>query len=181
MKEQIRSFNEVTSDDLFPPDALLGFKPGTEARLNAVAHVLRQIPKKAYRSLSEKSREFEWFIPTESDGACVRCFRCTVPEIEDFVAMAKILYLPPDLESRDFPVLVATVAHELAHIFLNHNAMFNSSTTYAKQEREAWRTVRAWGFEKEELARAKFYKKYHREKSRLLKESLSRYRMKGAV
>lgn len=169
MKKEKRSIEEVTSNPLFP-GGIGGSTPNTEVRLYAVIDVLQRIPEEAYRSLSERWCEFVWFIPIEATGAMVTAFPCTLPPTKDYAAMAKVLYLPPDMESLDSLLSVAAVAHELAHIFLNHD-LFNNNATYAKQEREAWRTTKAWGFEKENRAHAKLYKELSRRKSLALSKA----------
>lgn len=160
-----RTIQEVMDSLLFPGG--FSVSPMTERRLSAVMEVLQRIPEDAYNGLKEKVEEFVWFIPNEGVGAMVIPFPCTVPATENTVALAKVLYLPPAMESRDFAVVVAGVAHELAHIFLNHDSSPTSAVN-AKQEKEAWCTVKKWGFEKEERAHAKFYKEYHSGKRRLL-------------
>jgi hypothetical protein len=158
---------DAQSSPLFPFLGL-GVQPGTENRLRAVAEVLQRIPEKAYRSLCDRPDEFEWFIPNEGQGGMVRDFPCTVPETEQYVAKARVLYLSPMLESRPFPAVVATVAHELAHIFLNHNAGANNPADYGRQEQETWRTLRTWGFRKEERALRTVYKALEHEEQRVL-------------
>jgi hypothetical protein len=165
MKKEKRSIHEVTNCLLFPFTGL-GGNPETEARVAAVASVLQRIPEKAYRALCEKADEFEWFIPETCLEAMVKEFPCTVPETNDLVARAKILYLSPDLEFRDSMFAIAVVAHELAHIFLNHNAGHNTEENYDGQERDAWRTVEAWGFQKEKRAYEKIREKEAREDKR---------------
>jgi hypothetical protein len=152
MKKEKRSIGEVTEGPLFPYLGGLGAQPETEKRLYAVAEVLQRLPDEAYRSLANKAEEFQWFIPIDARGAMVTSFVCTAP------GLAKVLYLPPDLESCPSPVVVTEVAHELAHIFLNHKDVAVDAATYKKQEKEVWRILKAWGFEKETRAHAKFWK-----------------------
>ena len=165
--KNIRELRDAQSSPLFPFLGL-GVQLGTENRLYAVAEVLQRIPEKAYRSLCDRLDEFEWFIPADEQGAMVRDFPCTIPKTKKYVAMARVLYLAPVLESRPFPAVVATVAHELAHIFLNHNPIANNAADYNRQEQEAWRTVRTWGFRKEERALVKFHKTLEQEEQREL-------------
>ena len=56
---------------------------------------------------------------TAWQGAKVHPFPWTVKE-EGLRRYAKVLYLSPLLERRALDVVVAIVAHELAHIFLRH-------------------------------------------------------------
>jgi hypothetical protein len=164
--KNIRELRDAQSSPLFPFLGL-GVQLGTENRLYAVVEVLQRIPEKAYRSLCDRFDEFEWFIPVEELGGMVRDFPCTMPETKKNVAMARVLYLGPVLESRPFQVVVATVAHELAHIFLNHKTLINAAD-YGRQEQETWRTIRTWGFRKEERALVKFHKALEQEEQREL-------------
>jgi hypothetical protein len=159
-KTSVRSVEQVVNDPLWPPQGLSP-DPTASFRHRAIANVLLRIPEDAYIKLTGKSDEFSWFIPDEQLGGMVMPFRCTMPRRRTRVAMAKVLYLSPGLERRSFDVAVASVAHELAHIFLNHDVI---TSDYDKQEREAWETVKAWGFEKEERAHARYYQ---RSRSRL--------------
>jgi hypothetical protein len=169
-KQWKRTMQEV-EESLLLPFAGICVNPETEARVAAVASVLQRIPEKAYRALCEKVDDFEWFIPETCLGGMIREFPCTVPETNDLAGKAKILYLSPDLEFRDSMFAIAVVAHEFAHMFLNHNTGFNDQTTYKKQERGAWRTVAAWGFEKEKRAYEKIREKETRQEAREIEKA----------
>jgi hypothetical protein len=156
-KTSVRSVEQVVYDPLWPPQGLSP-DPTASFRYRAIANVLLRIPEDAYIKLIEKSDEFSWFIPDEQLGGMVMPFRCTMPRRRTRVAMAKVLYLSPGLERRSFDVAVASIAHELAHIFLNHDVI---TSDYDKQEREAWETVKAWGFENEGRAHARYYQRSH--------------------
>lgn len=53
-------------------------------------------------------------------------------------------------------VAVATVAHELAHVLLHHNVHALQEEEYQRQEDEAWRKVRDWGFGEEAEAHQRY-------------------------
>ena len=46
-------------------------------------------------------------------------------------------------------LVIAVVAHELAHVFLGHPVSGSTTAEYDANEEQAWKQVRAWGFEKE--------------------------------
>jgi len=166
MKPQMRTFNEIVGSLLFPFTGIGGPSPEVETRVSAAANVLQRIPDKAYRVLCDKADDFVWFIPEASMEGMVREFPCTAPETDRLVARAKIFYLSPNLELRDPMFVIAVVAHEFAHIFLGHNAGRNDEGSYERQEQEAWRTVAAWGFEKEKRNWEKTRAKEAREDAR---------------
>jgi predicted Zn-dependent protease len=56
--------------------------------------------------------------------------------------------LGPQLEQAAWDVLVATVAHELAHVALKHSILTDPKH-YQTQEQEAERCLNEWGFELE--------------------------------
>jgi hypothetical protein len=169
-KTSVRSVEQVVYDPLWPPQGLSP-DPTASFRYRAIANVLLRIPEDAYIKLTEKSDEFSWFIPDMIHGGMVMPFPCTIPEESleggiTRVAHAKVLYLSPVLEQRSFDVAVASVAHELAHIFLNHDLRPEDP---GKQEDEAWQTVIAWGFKKEERAHKKFYQRLDSRERALVK------------
>jgi len=167
-----RNIDEVMDCCLSPPMGIGGASLGTERRVEAVLRVLQRIPEKAYRALCEKADDFVWFIPVANWEGMVTPFPCTVPATNDLVAMANVLYLSPNLEFCDLPFVIAVVAHELAHIGLNHKLRADAAT-YEKQENEAWSTITAWGFEKEKRAYMKVRKQEadedEKEKQKVLK------------
>lgn len=166
-----RSLDQVIDDFLWPNQGM-GVDASENVRYAAVERVLRQMPEPAYAKLAEKVDEFIWFIPDAAVGAVVMPFPCTVPESEDLTAVAKVLYLGPALERRSFDFVVACVAHELAHIVLNHE-LYNHPDRYVAQEDEAWQTVKSWGFEHEERVHRKYYQKRESRERSLVKRLLA--------
>ena len=155
----LRSLDRIAFDILWPYQGLCP-DPNLNLRYLAVADVLRRIPEEAYVALTEKADEFSWFIPDSHCGAMVLPFPCAIPQEGTRVALAKVLYLGPALERRGIDIVVASVAHELAHIFLGHDLTPRHDQSKA-QEKEAWETVIAWGFAEEERAHTKFYQRFH--------------------
>jgi hypothetical protein len=171
MKRKIlRTLEQVIDDPLWPSQGLIP-DPAASLRHRAIVNILVRLPEDAYVKLTEKADEFSWFIPDMIHGGMVMPFPCTIPE-ESLgggvrrVAHAKVLYLSPGLEQCSFDVAVASVAHELAHIFLNHDLWPEDP---GKQEDEAWQTVIAWGFKTEERAHKKFYQRLHSRERALVK------------
>ena len=62
---------------------------------------------------------------------------------------AVVLYLSPRLERVGWNIIVACVAHELAHLCLKHRLVPGGKKAYDAQEEEAWALVAKWGFGKE--------------------------------
>ena len=62
---------------------------------------------------------------------------------------ARVLYLAPLMVDVEPDVAVAAVAHELAHIILDHKLDDLQDQDYERQEDEAWNKVREWGFAEE--------------------------------
>jgi hypothetical protein len=56
-----------------------------------------------------------------------------------------VLHLSPTLERASLAVAIATVAHELAHVALEHD-LYTQPGDYQEQEDETWRLVDEWGF-----------------------------------
>src|SRR5262245_61993141 len=119
MKRKIlRTLEQVIYDHLWPSQGLSP-DPAASLRHRAIVNILVRLPADAYVNLTEKADEFSWFVPDMIHGGMVMPFRYTMPRRRTRVAMAKVLYLSPGLERRSFDVAVASIAHELAHIFLN--------------------------------------------------------------
>jgi hypothetical protein len=133
-----------------------------EPKNAAIIEVLRRIPEADFQRLDEKVDTFEWYLPTYEQLAEVRPFFCTHPEEppeEGKLTMksyARVLYLSPLLVDVAKDVAVAVVAHELAHILLDHELINSSRETYDHQEDEAWNLARQWGFAKEIEARDRY-------------------------
>jgi hypothetical protein len=79
-----------------------------------------RIPETDYKALSARWHSFDWFIPSVVDHAGVYSFPWCRKE-KGFRSQAIVLYLSPTLEERPEPFAIASIAHELAHIFLRHS------------------------------------------------------------
>jgi hypothetical protein len=77
--------------------------------------------------------------------------------IEEFERKPSLIevYLSPTLESMDFDHVLVVAAHELAHIFLNHQFFEESNE---EEEIGAWEQVCKWGFREELEAYFEFRK-----------------------
>jgi len=161
LKKYFRNYKKVEKGMIMPYLGF-GYQPGTGIRTDAIMEVLRRLPEKDYKKLERKStdNEFQWFIPPYDLLGEVYPFTSNIfDEKKDrfkLMPYAKVLFLSPILEEKNFDIVTAVTAHELAHIILGHKTVFVDDKTYKTQERTAWNKVIEWGFKKEE-------KKYRKE------------------
>jgi len=167
-KKYFRSTKKVLDEDLiFPHSGGLLVPDFDQQRNLAILEVLRRIPEKDYQELVKIDEKdlFQWFIPHYEEFALCYPFPITHPEepfknltFKDFtrVARAEVLYLSPLLEEQELEIVIAVIAHELAHIVLGHQTIFVED--YETQEKEAWELINKWGFKKE-LRKYKIYRK----------------------
>lgn len=163
MPKRLRAFQQVCQDNLYPHPAALPDQQGCDRRHQAVAEVLCRVPEEAYerfkRIRKSRRRSFDWFIPPLGTLGLVYPFLPNVRprkqsmQLERFGTSilkpyARIIYLSPFLELRGRDALVYIVAHELAHVWLNH-AMYSFDQEGEKAEREVYRKVCSWGFQPE--------------------------------
>ncbi len=153
-RKQLRSINEVWEDLLWPGGGIMGPDPEQSRRHKAVAEVLCCIPEEDYQKLSnELLDQFQWFIPHhEIRGMVYPFFADIFPEEDPETKLslkpyAQVIYLSPVLEKSAYDIVVAIVAHEIAHIVLGHKIMVGAE--YETQEQEAFDLICKWGFEKE--------------------------------
>ncbi len=151
-RRHLRSLNQVWKDDLWPSGGGLGGPdPEASARHYAIAEVLCTIPEDDYEALKSAADSFEWFVPHVRTHGMVYPFTPTVyPGPEDLglrAPYAKVLYLSPTLERVAWDIVVAVVAHELAHLALGHKVFVGAE--YEAQEEETFQRVCKWGFERE--------------------------------
>ena len=138
-----------------------GLCPDLDVKRNfAITEVLGRIPEKDYKKLLEKADEFCWFVPDEDQLAMCQPFPVTHPRerAENGLvqgARAEVIYLSPKLEGKKLDIVIAVIAHELAHIYAGHKTICPPDV-YEIQEKEAWQLVQKWGFDEE----YKVYKKY---------------------
>lgn len=155
-KKYYRSIQEVVypkeGDTLFPWSGLNTVDVyQDQIRTAAIMEVLRRIPPRDYQRLTDKQSAFRWFVPHKESLALLYPFGCTHREENTKFGFkrsprAEVLFLSPLLEENEFGISIAIIAHELAHIFLNH-ATTVPPKNYNKQEKEAWQVTKMWGFD----------------------------------
>jgi len=147
--KRCRTLNEVSEDMLLPRAGLMGYDPLESQRHLAIAHVLCSIPPSDYQRLAALVDSFCWFVPHYQTYGRIQPFPITVEEERGSLALtyAKVLYLSPRLDRAAWDITVAAVAHELAHIALEHRVFVGEE--YDAQEAAAWLRVCDWGFERE--------------------------------
>ncbi len=156
MKRKIlRNFNTLM-EDCIPPFTVLDFQVDSR-RHTAIKEVLQTIPEDIYKKLIDSIDDFVWFIPHEYTYGGVHPFPTTIPKQtlktgKTSNSTSNVLYLSPTLEKDDikWPVVVAVVAHELAHIALGHELMAKNKE-YNVQEGEVYESLCKWGFEEEAI------------------------------
>ena len=125
-----------------------------ERRYEAVVEVLQRMPEPDYSQLCDAIDTFEWFIPPLWKRGEVIGFWSSFTATEGLKPHPRVIYLAPSLEDEqavEWDVLIAIVAHELAHVVLNHSVM-PSTQKYAVLEKEVEDRLVVWGFEKEQQA-----------------------------
>lgn len=145
-----RTLEEVSEDRLLPAGGGLGaYDPFQSQRHLAIAHVLCSIPPGDYQRLTDLVHSFCWFVPHYQTYGEIQPFPITVEEegVPFGDTYSKVLYLSPRLEHAAWDITVAAVAHELAHIALEHRVFVGEE--YDAQEAAAWLRVCDWGFERE--------------------------------
>lgn len=154
MTDYYRSVDDVIYDILWPGGGMqphIILDSGSQ-RHNAIVEVLRRIPELEYENLQNFADDFFWFIPPQRLGGYIFPAPATyTPELsggQKLIPHSKVLYLSQALEKSAWDIVVATVAHELTHIALQHKT-FLSLKVDEIQEREAFECMISWGFEKE--------------------------------
>lgn len=140
-----------------------------EKRTAAILEVARRLPNEIVETLEAKADSFHWFIPKPRILAGVYPFPITFKGTKEeekssefgiVGRFSKVLYLSPNLEKTSFAIAVASVAHELAHIVLNHpTAGVPKPRIYWAAEKAAWKLVDSWGFSREAKKHAQLYKR----------------------
>jgi hypothetical protein len=140
---------DVFNDHLRPGEQFMP-DPEVDTRYAAVAEVLCCIPEEDYQTMTERWDSFQWFIPHIREDGMNYPFVATVdPEPETGIQLAPhshVLYLSPMLEGRAWSYVLAVVAHETAHLVLDHPVLTRDDEVYEDQENEARELVRRWGF-----------------------------------
>ena len=105
-----------------------------------IRNVLDRLPLANLKQLDEKDFKF-----LASEGFKGRAFRlshnCSVGDLVVFLS-PELLALPPESSE-------AVIAHELAHVLLDHEEIWlpNAHDEAERDEREADDLIRSWGFE----------------------------------
>lgn len=151
--DEVRVQEQVVEDGLWPGVELGGPDHRGSRRHSAIATVLGRIPEDDYRKLKEAARSFTWFIPLYEEYGMVYPFPVTHPGEESKTgqtesACARVLYLSPRLEEAAWDIVVAVVAHELAHIAVCHE-LFPDGAQDQTQEDIVFQRVCEWGFQRE--------------------------------
>jgi len=126
-------------------------------RVNAIIEVLRRIPDEDFEKFKDLSLNIECFLPKlYTYGSVIKSdVQVSSPDKnEDMITESPcsiVLYLSPVLEHLDSNIIIATAAHQIAHILHGHGHIDNDPITVSNepQEHEVWETLRDWGFEKE--------------------------------
>ncbi|MEY2579807.1 MAG: hypothetical protein QOI49_2631 [Verrucomicrobiota bacterium] len=149
-----RDCSTLTDDCVLPGPGLCPEIP-RDRRHAAIIEVLRKIPEKDYQSIVQQIDSIHRFVPeTMSYGEV----EAVVGKVEmQFmpgrpVLANRLVYFSPRLEDESDEVIIAVVAHELAHIILNHTLVPASIRKYDAQEKSAFARIRRWGFVKEARA-----------------------------
>lgn len=116
--------------------------PEVKRRLDALEIVIERIKQdpNAIRKLTRMEQEgndVQVFLPV------------TMGQVQLIRKSVKfLLYLGPELETLDSDIIVMIIAHEWAHIVLEHKFEGLTKDEQLKQEVEGWVQVKEWGFEK---------------------------------
>lgn len=122
----------------------LEFDAEQSLRHGAIYELARVLPNDDFQILDERMGDVSWFLPDHFNLGKVQPFPTDAGGQQ-----ARVLYLSPALEYKDPRLVLAVVAHELAHVFLGHPVLGSTTSEYDFNEEQAWDQVRAWGFEKE--------------------------------
>lgn len=158
-----REFEQIKSDGLYPAERPGPNDQDCDRRCQAIVMVLSRLPEVPYQRLKRlkcsKRRSFDWFVPRLEIQGLVFPFLPNVRPRNDaepterfgdsiLLPYARIVYVSPILEFAGWDNLVYVVAHELAHVYLNH-AMHSFDSEGRRAEREVYRRVISWGFARE--------------------------------
>jgi hypothetical protein len=142
----LRSYQTLIDDCVIPLKELR-----EDRRYTAIIEVLRRFPDSAYQLINYQIDSFHWFIPDYQLYGKVEPVFAT-DEFEIFpgkpVKGSRVIYFTPRLEDESQDIVIAVVAHELAHIALGHKVAPPQSE-YDRQEKQVFESLAAWGFDKE--------------------------------
>jgi len=152
--DEARTEEQVAEDGLWPCTELGGPEQRTSNRHCAIATVLCRIPETDYQKLKEAARSFTWFIPLYEEYGIVYPFAVTHGGEGSGTgrigrAYARVLYLSPRLERSARDIVIAVVAHELAHIAVCEEYSHPDSAEGKTQEDIVFQRICEWGFRRE--------------------------------
>lgn len=133
----------VRRDGLWPTSE--GDVPGTlRVRLMALQEVLCRLPPAPYDQLCARPPLIQWHVDDRRRLGQVRPQQVRDGETSGGVN-ASVVELGESLEHASWPIVVTVVAHELAHVVLEH-APAADPPAHDQQEIESWNALRQWGF-----------------------------------
>jgi hypothetical protein len=149
---ELRSLQEIQEEMSWQQGGLGAPDPERSCRDRAVAHVLCQMPESDYWQLAGLSRDFwfQLFVPKDPAFGKLEAFDFHREGLYGTGERprVRVLYLSPTLESLPWSIVVAVVAHELAHVVLRHEVPLPCAERDQK-EREAWSLAETWGYKEE--------------------------------
>jgi hypothetical protein len=123
-------------------------EPAVPLRLRAWEEVLCRLPPPAYETLRAAPPRIQWRTDGDSLLGRVRPPSAREPAAGNSQRATYIVELAEGLEIQSWAVIVTVVAHEVAHVVLNH-VDTTDPWMAAQQEIEAWNAIRQWGFRAE--------------------------------
>lgn len=142
-KPHERTIEKIRKDFRWGDIAELISKAIKTKRQSAIIEVLSNIPKVEYEKLEKQLGRYNFFIPEKNSFGKIEEIKASFN-----LGIAMVIYLDPLLEDLDPDRVKVVVAHEFAHIILEHKSeCWNDE--YWEQERKAWEEVSKWGFSKE--------------------------------
>lgn len=136
----VRDQETLENNNVLPGFA--GFLPDDQ-RHKALVEVMCRIPEEDFEILVGERETFIWFIPDVAVTGAVQTFSLSHQKGEVLGAFSRVLYLSPGLENEKFEVIVKEVAHQLAHIVLEHESC--PQTEGVTDEDQAFELVVEWG------------------------------------
>jgi hypothetical protein len=134
--------------DVWPVHGISDVAPEESRRHFALAAVLTHLPKRDFQRFADAMENITWFIPDWRVRAWTQPVRRLV-EGDESAGHPAFLYLSPMLENEPYALLLAVVAHEVAHLVLGHTYLHHDDRTDLRQEEEAWQKAASWGLEQE--------------------------------
>jgi hypothetical protein len=156
MNKPCRTLDTIRDDLLYPPDIGLNVPDPEQQgqRYKAIADILCSIPDEDYDNLKNRADAFSWFIPDPWQRGVTYPFYANVfPKKKGSERLrprpyARVIYLAPSLEKSAWDSVLIVVAHELAHILLDHE-LSTDPANYDRQEQEVDEQLCKWGLEKQ--------------------------------